>query len=215
MPVFLAIIANIRDRSAPWKALALPLALIAIGVALVNAAAVSAADVADTESILLGVLASSAALVMWIAYGLANAAVMRSATAPNGLQWTGLQGIGAAIGSLLLLPLASFDLADTASVSEATRFVVWALVMGLAGSWFATWCWAVASRRLPLALAAQLIVAETVFGLAYGFMFEGRLPSPTEAIGATMQVAGVCSAIAVFSKPCAPSSLSRKSVAQV
>ncbi|NNU63754.1 DMT family transporter [Rhizobium sp. WYCCWR 11152] len=215
MPVFLAIIANIRDRSAPWKALALPLALIAIGVAIVNAATVSAADVADTESILLGVLASSAALAIWIAYGLANAAVMRSATAPNGLQWTGLQGIGAAIGSLLLLPLASFDLADTVSVSEATRFVVWALVMGLAGSWFATWCWAVASRRLPLALAAQLIVAETVFGLAYGFMFEGRLPSPTEAIGATMQVAGVCSAIAVFSKPRAPSSLSQNSVAQV
>ncbi|CDZ60772.1 EamA family transporter [Neorhizobium galegae] len=109
MPVFLAIIANIRDRSAPWKVLALPLALIAIGVAIVNAATVSAADVAGTESILLGVLASSAALAIWIAYGLANAAVMRSADAPEGLQWTGLQGVGAAIGSLLLLPLASFD----------------------------------------------------------------------------------------------------------
>ncbi|MBY5775454.1 DMT family transporter [Rhizobium leguminosarum] len=215
MPVFLAIIANIRDRSAPWQALALPLVLIAIGVVIVNAATVSAADVADTESILLGVLASSAALATWIAYGLANAAVMRSATAPNGLQWTGLQGVGAAIGSLLLLPLASFDLAETASVPEATRFVVWALVMGLAGSWFATWCWVVASHRLPLALAAQLIVAETVFGLAYGFMFEGRPPSPAEAIGAAMQVAGVCSAIAVFSKPRAPSSMSQKSVAQV
>ncbi|MBY5827236.1 DMT family transporter [Rhizobium leguminosarum] len=215
MPVLLAIIANIRERSAPWKALALPLALIAIGVAIVNAAAVSAADVADTESVLLGVLASSAALVIWIAYALANAAVMRSATAPNGLQWTGLQGIGAAIGSLLLLPLASFDLAGTASVSEATRFVAWALVMGLTGSWFATWCWVVASRRLPLALAAQLIVAETVFGLAYGFMFEGRPPSPAEAIGATMQLVGVCCAIAVFSKPRAPTSLSQKSVVQV
>ncbi|MGZ2386197.1 DMT family transporter [Rhizobium brockwellii] len=215
MPVFLAIIANVRDRSAPWKALALPLALIAIGVAIVNVATVSAADVADTQPILLGVLASSAALAIWITYGLANAAVMRSADAPDGLRWTGLQGIGAAIGSLLLLPLASFDLADTASASEIARFVVWALVMGLAGSWFATWCWVVASRRLPLALAAQLIVAETVFGLAYGFMFEGRPPSPAEAIGAIMQVAGVCSAIAVFSKPRAPSSLSENSTGRV
>ncbi|WP_327212742.1 EamA family transporter (plasmid) [Rhizobium beringeri] len=49
MPVLLTIIANIRDRSAPWKVLALPLALIAIRVAIVNAATVSAADVADTE----------------------------------------------------------------------------------------------------------------------------------------------------------------------
>lgn len=204
MPVFLAIIANLRDRSAPWKALALPFTLITIGVAIVNAATISTGDVADTTSILLGILASSAALAIWIAYGLVNATVMRSINAPDGLQWTGLQGIGAAIGSLLLLPLASFDLVHTASAQETSRFFVWALVMGLAGSWFATWCWVVASRRLPLALAAQLIVAETVFGLAYGFIFEGRFPSPAEAIGATMQFAGVCSAITVFSKHRAP-----------
>jgi drug/metabolite transporter (DMT)-like permease len=201
MPVFLAIIANVQDSSAPWQALALPLALIAIGVGIVNVAAVSAADIADTASILLGVLASSTALAIWIAYGLANAAIMRSADAPDGRQWTGLQGIGAAIGSLLLLPLASFHLADTASALETLRFIAWALVMGLAGSWFATWCWVVASRRLPLALSAQLIVAETIFGLTYGFMFEGRFPSPGEAIGAAFQFAGVCWAIATFSKP--------------
>lgn len=201
MPVFLAILANVRDRSVSWMALALPLALIAGGVGIVNVATVRAADAADAASIMLGVLASLAALAIWIAYGLANAAVMRSADAPDGLQWTGLQGIGAAIGSLLLLPLASFDLAEAAYASETTRFIVWAVVMGLAGSWFATWCWVVASRRLPLALAAQLIVAETVFGLAYGFLFEGRLPSPAEAIGATMQIAGVFFGIAAFIKP--------------
>ncbi|MDQ0996098.1 drug/metabolite transporter (DMT)-like permease [Phyllobacterium ifriqiyense] len=201
MPVFLAIIANFRDRSAPWQTLALPLTLIANGVAIVNVAAISTANAAGTASILLGMLASLAALLIWIAYGLANAAVMRSADAPDGLQWTGVQGIGAAIGSLVLLPLASFDLVGTASHSETLRFVVWALVMGLAGSWFATWCWVVASRRLPLALSAQLIVAETILGLGYGFMFEGRYPSLAEAIGAVLQFAGVCSAIAVFGKP--------------
>jgi drug/metabolite transporter (DMT)-like permease len=198
MPVFLAIIANLRDRSAPWSDLTLPLVLIATGVAIVNVATVGAADVADTTSIMLGVLASTVALAIWIAYGLANAAVMRSVDAPDGLRWTGLQGIGAAIGSFLLLPLASFDLATTASASETFRFLAWATVMGLAGSWFATWCWVVASRRLPLALAAQLIVAETIFGLAYGFMFEGRFPSIAEAVGALLQFAGVCTAIAVF-----------------
>lgn len=201
MPVFLAIIANIWDRSAPWQALALPLVLIGIGVAIVNVATISAADVSNTTSIMLGTLASAAALAIWIVYGLANAAVMQSADAPDELQWTGLQGIGAGVGSLLLLPLASFQLADMAPAVELLRFIAWALVMGLAGSWFATWCWVAASRRLPLVLSAQLIVAETVFGLAYGFMFEGRLPSSAEAIGAGLQVAGVCSTVAAFSKP--------------
>ena len=99
------------------------------------------------------------------------------------------------------MALAPFHLADTASALETFRFIAWALLMGLAGSWFATWCWVVASRRLPLALSAQLIVAETIFGLTYGFMFEGRFPSPSEVIGAALQLAGVCSAIATFSKP--------------
>jgi drug/metabolite transporter (DMT)-like permease len=215
MPVFLAVIANMRDSSAPWRPLVLPLSLIAAGVALVNVATISAANAADTASILLGVLASSAALAIWIAYGLANAAVMRSVDAPDGLQWTGVQGVGAAIGSLLLLPLASFDLLATATISETLRFVAWALVMGLAGSWFATWCWVVASRRLPLALSAQLIVAETIFGLGYGLMFEGRLPYSAEAMGAILQVSGVCSAIAVFSTRSVSSDLSRNSPGNV
>lgn len=204
MPVILAIIANFQDASAPWRIVALPLALIVLGVALVNVAALNAASLDDVTSILLGVTASSAALAIWIVYGLVNAAVMRSPDAPDGLKWTGLQGVGAAMGSILLLPLASFDLAHTATSAEAFRFFSWALVMGLAGSWLATWCWVVASQRLPLALAAQLIVAETIFGLAYGFIFEGRFPTPTEAIGAAMQIIGVCSAITIFSKRYAP-----------
>ncbi|WP_341486396.1 DMT family transporter [Pararhizobium sp. A13] len=213
MPVFLAIIANLRDRSAPWQALALPLLLIGVGVAVVNIATIGATDVSGMRSVLLGILASTVALTIWIIYGMVNAAVMRSADAPDGLQWTGLQGIGAALGSLFLLPLTSFGSSATIASPDLCRFIGWALVMGLAGSWFATWCWVVASRRLPLALSAQLIVAETIFGLVYGFMFEGRWPTVAEATGATLQFAGVCSAIAVFGKPQSSVQLSQKSVA--
>lgn len=199
MPVALAIIANLQDRSVTWSRLALPLELIALGVAIVNIATLQAAEGAAAVSITTGILSSFAALSVWIVYGLINAAVMRAPDAPDGLRWTGLQGIGAALGSLVLLPLASFDLAQTASAEEVLRFTGWALLMGLAGSWLATWSWTVASSRLPLALAAQLIVAETVFGLAYGFWFERRLPTPAESIGAILQIIGVCLAVAAFS----------------
>lgn len=213
MPVFLAVIANLRDRSAPWRALALPLASVSLGVAIVNIATIRTAHSMDADSILLGILSACIALLIWILYGLANDAAMRAADAPDGLRWTGLQGIGAALGSLLLLPLSSFGTHDAVPTPETCRFVIWSLVMGLAGSWLATWCWVVASRRLPLALSAQLIVAETVFGLAYGLLFEGRWPSSAEAIGATLQFIGVASAIAVFRRFSRPSTLPRGSVA--
>lgn len=200
MPVLLTIIANWRDRSAPWRSLAMPLMLIAAGVMIVNVAVIRTADPDHRGAILLGILSAGFALAIWIAYGLANAAVMRAADAPDGLRWTGLQGIGAALGSLILLPFTSFGALHDVSQPEAMKFAGWALLMGLAGSWFAAWCWVAASSRLPLALAAQLIVAETVFGLIYGFMFEGRWPTTAEGAGAALQLVGVGVAIAMFSR---------------
>jgi len=181
--------------------LALPLALIAAGVAVVNFAAIGDTGRGDRDTILLGITSTVLALAIWIAYGLANAAVMRAPDAPDGLHWTGLQGIGAALGSLVLLPFTSFGTVTVLSQAEWLNFLGWALVMGLAGSWFATWCWVVASRRLPLALSAQLIVAETVFGLIYGFIFEARWPTPAEWSGSALQLAGVATALAAFSVP--------------
>lgn len=61
----------------------------------------------------------------------------------------------------------------------------------------------------------EILTMEQCFGLAYGFMFESRFPTPLEAIGVAMQFVGVCSAIAVFSTPRMPSDLSRNSVPQV
>ncbi|MEH3147087.1 MAG: hypothetical protein PGN34_17450 [Methylobacterium frigidaeris] len=54
--------------------------------------------------------------------------------------------------------------------------------------------------RLPLALAAQLIVAETVFGLVYGFLFEGRWPTGAEAAGCALQLGGAAAATLLFTR---------------
>jgi drug/metabolite transporter (DMT)-like permease len=187
MPVIVALIANQRERAAQWRHLALPLTIIAGGLALVNLSALASADAARREDVILGTAMASAALLIWVAYGLVNAAVIRNVDAPDALRWTGLQGIGAAIGSAALLPLTSFGEATT----DPTGFVLWSLALGLAGSWLATWFWVIASRNLPLTLAAQLIVAETVFGLLYGFIYEGHWPSSPEWIGCALQIVGV------------------------
>lgn len=198
MPVFLAVLANLRDRSVPWRALALPLVLTGAGIAAVNIAALDAPGIANGAALAAGIFASVAALAIWVIYGLVNAAVMRAPDAPDAMGWTGLQGIGAGLGGLLLLPLVSMNPVDMPAAPGFWPFAAWALLMGIAGSWLATWCWGIASRRLPLALSAQLIVAETVFGLLYGFLFEQRWPVAAEAAGALLQITGVCLAIMVF-----------------
>lgn len=200
MPVILALIANLRDRSVSWRLLALPLALIAAGIAWVNIAVFAATPAGDRTMIAYGIASATIGLVLWVVYGLASTATMQSPDAPDILQWTGLQGIGAGLGSLVLIPMTSLNTPITYSDIDLLRFILWALIMGLAGAWLATLLWMIASKRLPLALAAQLIVAETVFGLIFGFVFEQRLPTVAEAGGSLLQLAGVGMAIAIFSR---------------
>lgn len=206
MPVILSITGNMRDRSVSWSALTMPLGLIASGICLVNIWAMkNAGAVSNVPNLYLGILSSIVALLLWILYGVINARVMEKSDAPAALPWTSLHGIGALLGSLPILALSSADrgnaVLDISLSSESNlRFLLWALVSGLGGSWIASWAWAVASRRLPLSLTAQLIVSEVCFGLAYGFAFEGRWPSVEEWAGSALMIAGVLMAIRIFKK---------------
>jgi drug/metabolite transporter (DMT)-like permease len=184
--------------------LGVPLGLTGTGIFIVNLAAINAASVERREDLLLGIVCASLALAIWVIYGLVNAAIMNAPDAPDGLHWTGVQGLGAGLVSLALVPFASFK-ADTQFLdADGTRFILWVLIMAIAGSWLATFCWVVASRRLPLALSAQLIVAETMFGLVLGFLYEQRWPSMPEWLGCGLQCVGVIAAIAVFTRRRAP-----------
>lgn len=203
MPVILAVIGNWRERAVPWRSLALPLGVILIGLSVVNAHALAHAEPTARQNTMLGIFFALCALGVWVLYGLVNAEVMRSPDAPDGVRWTGLQGIGAAAGSLVLLPFLSFPIGEATS-AELWRFAFWAGEMGIVGAWVATWCWMIASRRLPLALSAQLIIAETVFGLGFGLLYEQRWPSTAELVGTALQFIGVIVAIAIFSRRRAP-----------
>ncbi|MGO4195843.1 DMT family transporter [Rhizobium sp. YAF28] len=198
MPVLLAIIANLKDRSIDWRTLAMPLILIAAGIGWVNVSIFATTSASDQPEILLGIVAALIGLALWVAYGMMSAAVMQSQDAPSAIHWTALQGIGAGIGALVLLPFTSLGETVSFTGTQTFHFVLWATIMGIAGSWLATLCWMIASRLLPLALAAQLIVAETIFGLFYGFLFEQRMPTVPEAGGAILQLIGVGMAIAIF-----------------
>ena len=198
MPVLLAVIANFKDRSIGWSALALPLILIAAGIGWVNVSIFATTSTGDQTGILLGIFSALIGLALWVVYGLVSAGVMQSQDAPSAMHWTALQGIGAGIGAVILLPFTSLWENVSFTGEQTFHFVLWVAVMGIAGSWLATLSWMIAARLLPLALAAQLIVAETVFGLFYGFMFEQRMPTVPEAGGAILQLIGVGMAIAIF-----------------
>lgn len=209
MPVILAIIGNIAAPAVKMRSLVLPLGLILAGILLVNVGGLQRAERNnEQEGLILGIVLSFVALAIWVAYGWVNSAVLRRPNPPESLPWACLQGLGSAIGSALLfvwmiasdnsyaVPNFEFNLQHGPSMN----FVIWCLIMGIVGSWVATWCWSVASERLPLAITAQLIVAETVFGLLFGFVYEKRWPFGTEYSGAILQILGIIITLYLFAK---------------
>jgi drug/metabolite transporter (DMT)-like permease len=205
LPVLLAIFGNWHDRSVPWRRLALPLGLILLGTLGVNLETLRVSpDALSARSVTLGLICATAALAIWMMYGIVNSRIMRAAGAPGPLVWTGLQGLGAWFGTLPLLPFTSFLSGEALPAEPSSpafaNFVVWALLLGIVGAWVATWFWVLAARKLSLALSAQLIVAESVFGLLYGFAYVGRWPTVAEAVGAAVQIAGVVVAMHIFAE---------------
>lgn len=200
MPVLLPIIANSRENALPWRELAFPLGLIVAGIVVANVSSLQNLDREASWMMLRGTLWAIAALVVWIGYGIGNASVMRRADAPDALHWTGMQGVGSALASTLLIPTISFGTFANATPAQLENFVIWVVALGLAGSWAATWSWVYAAKHLPLSLTSQLVIAETIFGVAFGLVYEQRLPTIPEASGALLQTLGVAMAVYVFGR---------------
>ncbi len=107
-PIVMALVTNRNQDKVLWASLAFPLGLIAVGVMTVNLAALSGADIGTRDDVVLGAVCAVAAMAVWIGYAVINKGVTQGPEAPDTLRWTGVQGIGAALGGFALLPFTSF-----------------------------------------------------------------------------------------------------------
>jgi drug/metabolite transporter (DMT)-like permease len=185
----------------PWRRLLPSLALIAVGIALVNRvelAHLQADPQADLGAYALGGLLALGAVACWTWYPIRNAEWLRAHAERSPRTWATAQG-------LATLPLAAAGLLGTWAWMAAqggsgfalpfgprpAQYLGLMLAMGLFASWIGTLCWNEASQRLPTALVGQLIVFETLAALAYGYGLRGEWPTPITAVGIALLVAGV------------------------
>ncbi|GGX93035.1 EamA family transporter [Massilia dura] len=193
-------LAGSRDRHAvPLRRLAPSLALSAAGLACIGWDALSAPGTGS----LPGLLCALGALVSWTLYVVGNSRVLARITTVSAREWSLLTGVVTGIEALVLA-VPAFLLADGMHDSAA-----WWKFVGIVGA-VAMLCsvlgnalWNHASRALPLALAGQMIVFETLFGLLYGFLWEGRWPTMSESAAMVLLTGGVvcCAAAHAPGKP--------------
>lgn len=204
LPVVVTIVGS-RDRGAvPLRRLAPSLLLCAAGAACIGwqalalPAAASGAQESNTQ--VWGLLCAVGALVSWASYAVGNSRWLGRLGHVSVHDWNLLTGIVTGAQSLLLLPLA-LGMAGTPSgaapgTAAWAQFAAVAAGVAVLASLVGNALWNRMSRLLPLTLAGQMILFETLFALLYGFLWEWRFPTLLESLAFALVVLSVTSCIA-------------------
>jgi drug/metabolite transporter (DMT)-like permease len=206
LPVAMALGGNRGAERLALRRLVPPLTAIGLGLLIVNGAALQAAPPGGISRVALGLALAAGAFASWYWYGMRNAEVLRRGEiGAEPATWTALTGT-ATLASLPLLIAVAWGAGlsgltpDRLSAAQLGPLLAWGLVVGLASSFLATFLWSIASKRLPVSLAAQLIVSETLFALAYGFLHEQRWPTLAEAAASLLMIGGVAGAVRAYTR---------------
>jgi drug/metabolite transporter (DMT)-like permease len=203
VPVVLAIAGNIRQPTIAWRHLAFPFALATIGLLLVNWGSFDQAAIGEAPSLLIGIPLAILAAACWIWFGLFNQSALAKRPQMNAGVWTALIITGASLGMLAFIPfglLLNVFAAGRLGVGwhAAAPLYIWGTLLALTASLGGAFAWTFASQRLPVALSAQLITMETVFGTMLGLLIRHRWPTLVEGVGMIVLLAGVVITIHIF-----------------
>jgi drug/metabolite transporter (DMT)-like permease len=203
VPIVLAVAGNLRQKTVPWSALTVPLILAAVGLVFVNAGVFDSASMTSTRSLIIGILLAMIAVGLWTLFGLANQRALAERPSMDSGVWTGLILVGGGVEMLVFVPvglaLGVFNFPQLGlGLDAAGSLYLWSISLAFLASVGGALAWTFAAKRLPVALSAQLIVSETVFGSVFGLAVHGSWPTTTDILGMAFLVAGVVTAIHAF-----------------
>ncbi|SHG65728.1 DMT family transporter [Massilia sp. CF038] len=200
LPIAVTLMGRKDHGALPLKSLALPLIIVAIGIACINLDVFQQAQLADARPghILLGLLCATGALLCWSWYAIDNARYLKRNPHFSSAEWSALYGLASGIIALVIgvLCLAVWHDAVTGAAGAAsgrnwTMFWITNTLLALGASVIGNHLWNIASRRVPVTLSGQLILFETLFALLYGFIYVHRLPRPLEIAAMALLTVGV------------------------
>ncbi len=204
IPVAVTIIGS-RDKGAvPLKKLTPSLLLCVAGTLCIGWQAIATPSNGALTTQVLGLVFAVGALACWTYYAVANSRALTRIHSVSAHDWSLLIGIIAGAQTLALIPVAmilykggygSTDWMMLAGVCAG--LAIMASIMGNA-------LWNRMSRLLPLTLAGQMVLFETLFALIYGFIWEERWPTTLESAAFVLVVLSVVSCMHSHRQPIAP-----------
>jgi len=194
VPVVVALWGLREPGAAPLRRIAPALALAVVAVVLIGHEASygvgTGAVVQTVWSSLIGIGCAIAALLSWSAYAVFNSRWLDRLPQVSAHDWSLLTGVVTGGLSLGLAVLVLFDPPQW-SVADWGLFAGVSAAVAFGASIVGNAFWNRASRLLPMTLMGQMIVFETLFALAYGFLLARRGPTLLEGLAVVLMVASV------------------------
>ncbi|PLC40916.1 EamA family transporter [Ralstonia pickettii] len=200
LPITVTVLGRRDHGAVPLSRLIWPLLVVAAGIVCINVdlfghqATAAAANVRPIWQRIAGIVCATGALCSWTWYAVDNARYLQRNPHFSSNEWSALYGISSGILSAALITVALLT-AGTAWMGAGGRMwgTFWSVnaAVALGASLIGNNLWNIASRRLPLTLSGQMIVFETLFALAYGFVYDGRWPRPLEIAAIALLILGV------------------------
>lgn len=204
-PIAIAFYGNWRERECSFRSLIFPSALILSGLALINLPHLQNSSV--PSEYLIGLACGLLSLCAWVGYVVFNSRFLKQNPQVAPADWTTLIGVGTLFWtalSFLIISLFYFDYLDPTKYDindpDFVAFVICCVLLGLICSWLAQFFWNKASVYLPVSLAGQITVCETVFALCFVYAVEQRIPPLMEVLGIVLFLIAVLLALREFAQ---------------
>ncbi len=200
LPVAVTIVGSNAEGAVPLSRLAPSLLLCSAGAVCIGLQAFALPSSTSLLQQAAGLICAIGALVSWTSYAIGNSRALARLKHVSAHDWNLLTGVATGLQGLALVPLLAFISADLDASSWA-RFAAVSVGVAILASVVGNAFWNRMSRLLPLTLAGQMILFETLFALLYGLAWEWRLPTTLEAIAFGFVVLSVVTCVHAHRAP--------------
>ena len=200
LPVAVTVVGS-RDRGAvPLRRLVPSLSLCVAGAVCIGWQALFVPSTHPIAAQMVGLVCALGAVASWTIYAVDNSRWLARLGSISADEWNLLTGVVTGAQSLVLIPVVLLIDRTSHSASAWAEFGVVSACVAFLASIVGNGLWNRMSRLLPLTLVGQMILFETLFALAYGLVWERRLPTLLESVAFVLVVLSVMSCIAVHGR---------------
>lgn len=204
-PITICFYGNWKEKNSSFKSLIPTSLLIILGIVIINIPNLQLNDFSSEYALGLGF--SFVALTAWSLYVVENSKFLKSNPQVSSNDWSTLIGVTTLcwvlffgfVTALIFSNAIEFDKYYALDQSFVS-FVIGCLVLGILCSWLGSYLWNQASFHLPVTLAGQLTIFETIFGVLFVYLLAGEFPLQLECIGIVILLGAVIYGIQVSNK---------------